>query len=113
MQQISQATYQDEVILASHRTPVLVDFWGPRCGPCVRMTPWFEEFAVQQSPALKVVKVDSSASRHLCHELSILGLPTVVLYRDGQEILRLSGDACTPSAIQRSVLARVGELDKP
>ena len=45
MQAVSRDTYPDDVLVASHTRPVLVDFWGPRCGPCVAMMPWVESLA--------------------------------------------------------------------
>ena len=45
MEAVSRDTFQDDVVAASHAQPVLVDFWGPRCGPCLKMMPWVESLA--------------------------------------------------------------------
>src|SRR5688500_12317799 len=103
MEAVSRDTYQDEVVAASHEQPVLVDFWGPRCGPCLKMMPWVESLADESAGTLKVVKVNSAENRRLCVDLRVLGLPTFLLYRDGQEVRRLTGDGCTPSTIAQAL----------
>ena len=70
---------------------VLVDFWGPACAPCLALMPYLGELAGKYETRLKVVKVDASKNRRLCIDLKVMGLPTFLLYRDGQEIGRLSG----------------------
>ena len=108
MHNVSADTYAQDVVDASRELPVLVDVWGPRCGPCLRMMPWVEQLAERKDGTVKIVKLDSSVNRHLCADMSIMGLPTVVLYRAGAEIARLSGDACTPSGIEALLAAHVG-----
>ena len=71
---------------------VLVDFWGPRCQPCLKMMPTVEKLEEESAGAVKVVKVNASENRDVCRELRVFGLPTYVLLRDGQELERLSGD---------------------
>lgn len=71
---------------------VLVDFWGPRCQPCLAMMPAVAALEEASGGAVRVVKVNSAESRELCRELRVFGLPTYVLMRDGEELERLSGD---------------------
>jgi thioredoxin 1 len=71
---------------------VLVDFWGPRCQPCLQMMPTVEKLEEESAGAVKVVKVNASENRDVCRELRVFGLPTYVLLRDGEEIERLSGE---------------------
>ena len=102
MQAVNRATFSNEVVEASHDQPVLVDFWGPRCAPCLAMMPWVEDLAEHTADRVKIVKLNSAESmenRRLCVELRVLGLPTFLLYRDGAEVRRLTGDDCTSSAI--------------
>ncbi len=104
-------TYESEVLEASRQRPVLVDFWGPRCGPCLKMMPWVESLAERTEGTLKVVKVNSAENRRLCVDLRVLGLPTFILYRGGAEVQRLIGDGCTPSAIAETLRQQVPALD--
>ena len=71
---------------------VFVDFWGPRCQPCLAMMPTIAELEEQSGGAVRVVKVDSTQNREVCRELRVFGLPTYILMRDGAELERLSGD---------------------
>jgi thioredoxin 1 len=71
---------------------VLVDFWGPRCQPCLAMMPTIAELEEEAGGAVRVVKVNSAENREVCRELRVFGLPTYVLMRDGEELERLSGE---------------------
>ena len=71
---------------------VLVDFWGPRCQPCLQMMPTVEQLEEDSAGAVKVVKVNASENRDVCRELRVFGLPTYLLLRDGEELERLSGE---------------------
>jgi thioredoxin 1 len=71
---------------------VLVDFWGPRCQPCLAMMPTIAKLEEEAGGAVRVVKVNSAENREICRELKVFGLPTYVLMRDGEEFERLSGD---------------------
>lgn len=99
MQAVTGETFETEVLQASHERPVLVDFWGPRCAPCLKMMPWVESLAESAADAVKVVKVNSAEQKRLCLNLHVMGLPTFVLFRDGQEVQRLTGDGCTPQTL--------------
>lgn len=70
---------------------VLVDFWGPACVPCLALMPFVDELAEKYGGQLKVVKVDASKNRRLCIDLRVMGLPTFLMYRGGQEVGRLAG----------------------
>jgi thioredoxin 1 len=71
---------------------VLVDFWGPRCQPCLQMMPTVQKLEQESAGAVKVVKVNASENRDVCREFRVFGLPTYVLLRDGEELERLSGE---------------------
>jgi thioredoxin 1 len=71
---------------------VLVDFWGPRCQPCLAMMPTIAKLEEEAGGAVRVVKVNSAENRDVCRELRVFGLPTYVLMRNGEELERLSGE---------------------
>jgi thioredoxin 1 len=71
---------------------VLVDFWGPRCQPCLALMPAMEALEESYAGRLNLVKVNSVENRSVCRDLGVMGLPTYILYRDGDEIERITGD---------------------
>jgi len=71
---------------------VLVDFWGPRCQPCLALMPAVEALEDRYGDRLRLVKVSAPENRAICRELGVMGLPTYVLYHDGAEVERLTGD---------------------
>lgn len=104
---VTRETFEQEVKQASK--PVLVDFWGPRCGPCLALMPLVEELSTRFSEQLKVVKVNAQENRRLCVELKVLSLPTFLFFNRGQEQARLSGDIHA-DALQPWVEAQLGNL---
>jgi thioredoxin 1 len=85
---------------------ILVDFWGPRCQPCLALMPAVEALEEAYAGRLMVVKVNAPENREVCRELRVMGLPTYVLYRDGAEIERLTGNpsrADIESAVEKLI----------
>lgn len=82
---------------------VVVDFWGPRCQPCLALMPQVEELEQEHGNAVKVVKVNATEQRKICRELRVLSLPTFVFMKDGKEVMeRLTGDGVSVDDLRRS-----------
>ncbi|MEW6410810.1 MAG: thioredoxin family protein [Nitrospirota bacterium] len=94
-------TFEKEVIQSDR--PVLVDFWGPRCSPCLALMPQIEDFEKRYGEKVKIVKIDASKNRRLCLSFKVLGLPTFLIYKNGKEVSRLSGDHLNITDIEESV----------
>jgi thioredoxin 1 len=73
---------------------VLVDVWGPSCVLCLALLPHVEDLAARRDD-LGVVKLEAPKARRLCMELKLMGLPAFLLFRDGEEVGRLSGPDVT------------------
>ena len=71
---------------------VFVDFWGPRCQPCLAMMPTIAKLEEESAGSVRVVKVNSAENRQVCRDLRVFGLPTYILIRDGEELERLTGE---------------------
>ena len=76
---------------ASSELPVVVDFWAPWCGPCRAMAPAFEHAASELAGNARFVKVNVDEQQALAARYGIRAIPTLVLFRDGVEIKRVSG----------------------
>lgn len=77
--------------LALSGVPLLVDFWASWCGPCQAMAPEFEAAARELEPAMRLVKVSTEEAPRLTAELGIRSIPTLALFRGGQEVARQAG----------------------
>ena len=88
---------------------VLVDFWGPRCQPCLAMMPTIAKLEEEAGGAVRVVKVNSAENRDVCRELRVFGLPTYILMRDGEELERLSGEVSKDDITRAFAMLKGGD----
>jgi len=79
--EITKDNFKEEVLKS--KLPVLLDFWGPRCIPCKRLMPIFEELAADYAGKVKFCKINTSKNRSLTQQFNIMTIPTLHFYKDG------------------------------
>lgn len=89
MQKVDIGSFEQEVLKSS--LPVVVDFYADWCGPCKRMEPVLEKVSHAYADKVKVVKLNSDENQDLSDKYQVRGLPTLILFRDGQEVDRKLG----------------------
>ncbi|GMR20480.1 MAG: thioredoxin TrxC [Gammaproteobacteria bacterium] len=87
--ELGQSSFRQHVVNCS--LPILVDFWAPWCGPCKMMAPVFAEAARELSPEVRLVKVNTEVEQALAGQYNIRSIPTLALFKDGQEVDRIAG----------------------
>ncbi|NEO28554.1 MAG: thioredoxin [Kamptonema sp. SIO4C4] len=93
------ASFQD--LLNTTPKPVLVDFYATWCGPCKMMAPILDQVSQQMGDRVQVVKIDTDKYPKLASQHQIEALPTLVLFKNGQEAERIEGVVQTPQLLER------------
>ncbi|HEX9232747.1 MAG TPA: thioredoxin [Blattabacteriaceae bacterium] len=91
------------------KTPVLVDFWAPWCGPCLAISAEIDELAEKYKGKAFIVKVNVEKHPEIAKEFNIRSIPTLVFFKSGKEIYRHIGYA--KKSILESKLENVFEED--
>ena len=122
--EVSDATFQAEVLEGSQQMPILVDFWAPWCAPCRELTPILESLvAGEYQGRVRLVKVNVDENPMLMQALRIQSIPNVKLISEGQLVNEFMGslpqaeicaflDAHLPSQEQHEAASVLHELDQ-
>jgi thioredoxin 2 len=84
--------------------PVIVDFYADWCGPCKVMAPAVDELAARNAGTALVAKLNTDTAPHTSQSYNIRGIPTTIVFRNGQEVARQSG--AIPLAALQQLLDR-------
>ncbi|WP_111642110.1 thioredoxin TrxA [Marinimicrobium alkaliphilum] len=78
---VTDASFEQEVLQSD--VPVLVDFWAAWCGPCKMIAPVLDELAGEYQGKIKIAKVDVDANKETPGKFNIRGIPTLIIFKDG------------------------------
>jgi thioredoxin-like negative regulator of GroEL len=79
---------------------VLVDVWGPECQPCFTLMPYVERLAAEHAD-LTVAKLEAPKARRICIDLHVMGLPTFLLFENGEEVSRIGGSDLSAAQLEK------------
>ncbi|MET0625019.1 MAG: thioredoxin [Pyrinomonadaceae bacterium] len=88
---VTDRTFAREVVEASNARPVLLDCWAAWCGPCRMIAPVLDELASESAGLYRVAKLDVDANPQTSAALRIQSIPTLFIYRNGQQVERIVG----------------------
>lgn len=77
--------------LSKTEQTLVVDFWAPWCGPCQGFAPVFKQAAQAFEPKARFIKINTEQEQMLAGQLNIRSIPTLAIFKNGQEVTRMSG----------------------
>jgi thioredoxin 1 len=92
VREVTDATFQSEVIEASKTKPVMVDFWASWCRPCIMLGPTVAEIAAENAGKLKVVKMNVDDNMNTPGQFNIRSIPALLLFKGGELAEQLVGN---------------------
>jgi putative thioredoxin len=102
---VTDETFEADVLERSHQLPIVVDFWAEWCGPCRVLGPTLEKLADEGKGKFLLAKVDTDRAQRVSQILGIKSIPTVIAFRGGKPVAQFSG--ALPEEAVREFLERL------
>ena len=77
--------------LIQSEIPVLIDFYADWCGPCKTLGPIIQQVKNDMGESVRIVKIDVDANQGVASKLNVMSIPTIMIYKKGKQLWRVSG----------------------
>ena len=104
---VTDATFEEEVLKSD--VPVVVDFWAPWCAPCHVIAPILEELAADYDGRAVLAKLDVDQNMDTAGRYGIMSIPTMIIFKNGEEVERMVGTRPKKAIAERLDLAMESE----
>ncbi|UYM17516.1 thioredoxin TrxA [Endozoicomonas euniceicola] len=101
MIELGKENFDSEI--KEHQGVAMVDFWGESCGRCLELMPDVVELAGRYESEMKFAKLNIKGNRRVAMGQGVMGLPSIVFYKDGEKIEHLTGEELEADQIEEAI----------
>ena len=101
--ELTDSTFESEILRSD--LPAIVDFWAEWCMPCKMLGPIIDEIAKEFTGKIKIGKINVDENTKIATNLTVMNIPTLLFFKDGQEAGRVSG-----AISKKEILKKISEI---